>query len=194
MFANPNPKGYSSSARDDVGQNFHLWSLIALRVWLFHDRKWGSAICSVQWCLLLHSGVRDWPMYYLVCCILFSSLSKLCLSVGLAYLNCWHFQPLVSVHKVVSLIRWWSIYSAILFEVFTACLTSDMVMTLYCSFRDIDSFATSFASWSAISFPAILAWPGIQDRVVRIPYLINVPIFSLMSEISGNYDCKWTIL
>ena len=158
----------------------------------------------------------------------------------------------------------------ILVEVFTACLTSDMVMTLYCSFRDrpfnlqggggygflfrsekffrttreleyfyfqnltlgymtktlnqiiflsstkiriffsatlgiriffleknhnppfklngpslrdIDSFAASFASWSAISFPAILACPGIQDRVVRIPYLINVPIFSLMSEI-----------
>jgi hypothetical protein len=47
---------------------------------------------------------------------------------------------------------------------------------LYCSFRDIDSFAASFASWSAISFPAILAWPGIQDGVVRIPYLINVPI------------------
>ena len=76
------------------------------------------------------------------CGILFSSLSKLCLSVGLAYLNGWHFQPLVSSHKVVSLIRWWSIYSAIfiLVEVFTACLTSDMVMTLYCSFRDIDSF------------------------------------------------------
>jgi hypothetical protein len=36
----------------------------------------------------------------------------------------------------------------ILVEVFTACLTSDMVMTLYCSFRDIDSFAASFASWS----------------------------------------------
>jgi ribonuclease HI len=30
---------------------------------------------------------------------------KLCLSVGLAYLNGWHFQPLVSDHKVVSLIR-----------------------------------------------------------------------------------------
>jgi hypothetical protein len=43
----------------------------------------------------------------------------------------------------------------ILVEVFTACLTSDMVMTLYCSFRDIESFAASFASWSAISFPAI---------------------------------------
>jgi hypothetical protein len=46
---------------------------------------------------------------------------------------------------------------------------------------NIDSFAASFASWSAISFSAILAWPGIQDKVVRIPYLINVPIFFLMS-------------
>ena len=43
-----------------------------------------------------------------------------------------------------------------------------MVMPLYCSLRDIDYFAASFASWSAFSFPATLAWPGIQDRVVRI--------------------------
>jgi len=62
-----------------------------------------------------------------------------------------------------------------------------MVMTLYCSFRDIDSFVASFVSWSAISFPAILAWPGIQDRVVRIQYLINVPIFSLMSENNNKF-------
>jgi hypothetical protein len=52
----------------------------------------------------------------------------------------------------------------------TTRLTSDMVMTLYCSFRDIDSFAASFASWSAISFPAILAWPGIQNGVVSPPH------------------------
>jgi hypothetical protein len=47
----------------------------------------------------------------LVRCILFSSLSKLCLSVGLAF-------PTIGIrwrHKVVSLIRWRSIYSAILF-------------------------------------------------------------------------------
>jgi hypothetical protein len=42
---------------------------------------------------------------------------------------------------------------------------------------------TAVVILTPISFPAILAWPGIQDRVVRIPYLINVPIFSLMSEI-----------
>jgi hypothetical protein len=41
----------------------------------------------------------------------------------------------------------------VLVEVFTACLTSDMVMTLYCSFRDIDSLAASFASWSVTLTP-----------------------------------------
>jgi hypothetical protein len=59
------------------------------------------------------------------------------------------------------------VFHFIIVEVFTACLTSDMVMTLYCSFRDIDSFAASFASWSAISFPAILAWPGYYATVEK---------------------------
>jgi hypothetical protein len=46
---------------------------------LVHSRTvvWGTDLC--------YSGIC------LVCCILSSSLLKLCLSVGLAYLNGWHF-------------------------------------------------------------------------------------------------------
>jgi len=54
-----------------------------------------------------------------------------------------------------------------------------MVMTLYCSLRYINSFAASFASWSAISFPVILALLVLQVMVFSLKMQFSYVFYNL---------------